>query len=158
MSVADTLYTAFQNRDYSTMQSCYHEEAEFQDPAFGKLSALQTKAMWHMLCKRANDLKISYQVLTQTDTKITVRWIAEYTYSNMGHFVQNEITATLELKDGLIYRHSDEFSLWKWSRQALGLTGWYLGWTPLMRKTIRRTVLRSLQQFIDKNEAYQPKD
>ena len=32
-------YTAFQNLDYKTMQSCYHPDAVFNDPAFGLLDA-----------------------------------------------------------------------------------------------------------------------
>ncbi len=44
-------YTAFQQRDYKTMQDCYHEEAVFLDPVFEDLNATEVKYMWEMLCK-----------------------------------------------------------------------------------------------------------
>jgi limonene-1,2-epoxide hydrolase len=42
-------YTAFQKLDYATMQSCYSDDAVFNDPAFGLLDATETRAMWEML-------------------------------------------------------------------------------------------------------------
>jgi ketosteroid isomerase-like protein len=154
MSCIQSFYEAFQKRDFETMQNCYAPDAMFEDPAFGPLSTKQTKAMWHMLCKRATDLKITFEILSESETQAKAKWIAEYTYATEGTFVHNEINATFELKDGKIFRHKDEFSIWKWSRQALGLTGWYLGWTPILRKTIRRSVLSALSKFIEKNPMY----
>jgi len=154
MTCIETFYTAFQSRDFVAMQNCYTSDATFEDPAFGVLTAKQTQAMWHMLCKRATDLEITFEIISETEYSATAKWIAEYTYATEGTFVHNEIDATFELKEGKIFRHKDEFSIWKWSRQALGLTGWYLGWTPLLRKTIRRSVLSALNKFIEKNPQY----
>lgn len=154
MSCIQTFYKAFQRRDFAAMQNCYAPDATFEDPAFGLLSTKQTHAMWHMLCKRATDLEITFEILAETETSASAKWIAEYTYATEGTFIHNEINATFELIDGKILRHKDEFSIWKWSRQALGLTGWYLGWSPLLRKTIRRSVLDALQKFIAKNPQY----
>ncbi|TNE74317.1 nuclear transport factor 2 family protein [bacterium] len=153
--LATTFYSAFQKRDFAQMQSCYHKDATFKDPAFGPLNYLQAKAMWHMLCKRANDLSISFSILSSTHETVRVKWIANYTYTASNSKVKNEITATLTVKDGKIYTHVDEFSFWKWSRQALGFTGLYLGWTPLFRKVVRKTALKSLSAFIAKHPEYQ---
>ena len=32
--------------------------------------------------------------------------------------VNNDISATLEFKDGKIFRHRDSFDFWRWSRQS----------------------------------------
>lgn len=45
-------YDAFSKGDGETMASCYHPEAEFADPAFGKLSQQEVVAMWKMLLKK----------------------------------------------------------------------------------------------------------
>jgi len=45
-------------------------------------------------------------------------------------------------------RHEDRFSLWRWSRQALGPAGWLLGWSPLLRRRIRSGARRRLERHI----------
>jgi hypothetical protein len=47
------------------------------------------------------------------------------------------INSRFTLKDGLIHTQHDRFSMWKWSRQALGLQGLILGWTPHVRDKVR---------------------
>jgi hypothetical protein len=62
--------------------------------------------------------------------------------------VVNHIQANFVFKDGLIYRHRDTFSFWRWSRQALGLTGWLLGWTPWLQKQVRQTAMSGLRKYM----------
>ena len=50
-------------------------------------------------------------------------WTADYLFSKTGRQVFNEIHAEFEFKDGKIFRHHDTFDIWKWSRQALGISG-----------------------------------
>jgi hypothetical protein len=40
--------------------------------------------------------------------------------------VVNTIAAQFQFKNGLIIKHVDEFDLYKWSKQAFGVTGFYL--------------------------------
>lgn len=154
-NLARTFYEAFQKRDYARMQACYHKNATFEDPAFGKLNYKQTKAMWHMLCKRANDLSVEFSILDSSPERVVVQWIAHYTYTPNNSRVQNTIKATLIIKDGKIWQHTDRFNFWKWARQALGFTGLYLGWTPLFRNVVRKSVHKSLEAFIQKHPEYQ---
>jgi predicted negative regulator of RcsB-dependent stress response len=56
--------------------------------------------------------------------------------------VINRIRAEFFFKDGLIIRHTDDFDIWKWSKQALG-TGHLLGWTGYMQKKINENALHS---------------
>ena len=41
--------------------------------------------------------------------------------------------------------------MWKWSKQALGLPGFLLGWTPAMKKKIQENVNAKLDEFIEQN-------
>ena len=51
--IIESFYTAFKNNDKERMVSHYHPDAEFQDPAFGKLRGEQIKNMWRMLLDRS---------------------------------------------------------------------------------------------------------
>jgi len=61
----------------------------------------------------------------------------------------NDVRATFEFSaDGKIAEHTDDFSFWRWSRQALGAPGLLLGWTPLLRRATQRKARASLDQFL----------
>ena len=55
--------------------------------------------------------------------------------------------ARFEFRDEKIIRHRDSFDFWKWSRQALGLPGLLLGWSPYLRAKVARTAAKSLERF-----------
>lgn len=143
-------YQAFQKRDFATMQSCYHKEAQFSDPAFQNLNVQQVKAMWHMLCERGKDLEIVFEVLDDS----RVFWEANYSFSKSGRQVENKITASFIFKEGLIIKHTDDFDLWKWAGMAIGPVGSFLGWTPFMKTKIRKMAMSNLKQFISKHPEY----
>jgi len=50
--------------------------------------------------------------------------------------------------DGLIAEHDDAFSFHAWARQALGAQGLLLGWSPLLRSTVRRRARANLERFM----------
>ena len=54
----ERFYAAFNRRDGDAMAACYAPNATFVDPAFGRLDAEQTKAMWQMLTSQADDLTV----------------------------------------------------------------------------------------------------
>jgi hypothetical protein len=63
--------------------------------------------------------------------------------------VHNRIDARFEFDAaGLISRHVDRFNFWRWSRQALGLKGWLLGWTSLVRDKVRAQAAKNLALFL----------
>ena len=143
-------YTAFQRLDFATMQSCYHNEAVFNDPAFGLLDVHEVRAMWEMLCKRAKDFSLHYgntKVLDEEYT--TTNWTASYLFSKSGRRIVNKITAHMKFKDGLIVEHTDAFDIYRWCRQAFGLTGLLLGWTSFMHKKIQKQARAGLQKFMN---------
>lgn len=146
MSTIERFYTAFQDRDWAAMGACYHEEARFSDPVFPDLDAKEVRAMWKMLLTSGTDLRISYTVIEENATSGIVRWEAWYTFSRTKRPVYNIITSTIELKDGLIIHQTDVFDFWRWSRQALGLSGVLLGWSPLVRNKVRAIAASGLRK------------
>jgi hypothetical protein len=47
----------------------------------------------------------------------------------------------------LIIKHTDDFDIWNWSKQAFGFTGQLLGWTGFFQKKIQQQALASLQKY-----------
>ena len=147
--VIERFYTAFQQLDYAAMQSCYSDDILFNDPAFGILQGNDAKGMWAMLCKNAKNFSLSFSNIQLLDEEYaTCNWVATYTFSKTGRKVINNIKAHMRLQNGKIIEHADQFDIWKWSRQALGLAGWLLGWSGYMKNKIRVNAHKSLEKFI----------
>lgn len=143
-------YTAFQNRDYQTMNSCYSEDIVFNDPAFGLLRGDEVRAMWEMLCKNAKDFSLSFSNINLLDDEYaTCDWTAAYTFSASGRKVVNNIRAYMLIRDGKIIEHSDAFKLSKWAAQALGFKGALLGWTGFMKRKIQKSARGNLKRFME---------
>lgn len=141
-------YSSFRAGKYLEMQRFYHDGAEFSDPVFGTLMSDEVKAMWQMLLTRSKDLKIEFSNVDATEAMGKCHWEAWYTFSKTGRPVHNIINASFEFKNAQIYRHHDSFSLWNWSRQALGPTGLLLGWTPWIQEKIKATARESLSAYL----------
>jgi ketosteroid isomerase-like protein len=144
-------YTAFQQLDYATMQKCYADGIIFNDPAFGILQGAEAKAMWEMLCKNAKEFSLTFSNIQLLDEEYaTCNWVATYTFSKTGRKVVNHIKAHLRIQDGKITEHTDQFDIWKWSRQALGTPGLLLGWSGYLKNKIHQNARQSLEKFMAK--------
>lgn len=139
-------YTAFKNLDAETMVSCYHDDIEFEDPAFGKLKGEHAKNMWRMLCQNATDITVTFDSITEN----SAHWEAIYSFSQTGKRVHNKIDAKFEFKDGLIIKHSDDFDIHSWAKQAMGFKGLLLGKTALFKKKLNQTTSSLLAKFESK--------
>lgn len=148
MSVLVRFYTAFTQRDWSTMGACYAEDARFSDPVFPDLDAAGVRAMWRMLLTSGTDLRVTFKVLDETPLRAVCAWEAFYTFSKTGRKVHNVIRSEFGLRDGLILRQRDHFDLWRWSRQALGASGWLLGWSSIVRNKVQATAAASLRKVM----------
>jgi len=142
-------YTAFQHRDYAAMQDLYHDDAEFHDPVFQKLTSKEVKAMWQMLLSAAKDLSISFADVKVDGASGSCRWEACYTFGSTRRQVNNIVRATFVFNDGKIVRHCDDFNLWRWTMMALGISGVLLGWFPWVQNKIRHTAQDKLRKFMD---------
>jgi ketosteroid isomerase-like protein len=141
-------YTCFQKLDGKGMSACYAPDIVFSDPVFPRLAGGEAGAMWQMLAGRARDFKLTFRDVEADDARGSAHWEATYLFSKTGRMVTNVIDADFEFRDGRIVRHSDHFDFWRWSRQALGLPGIVLGWSPIIRNAVRREARKGLEQFI----------
>jgi ketosteroid isomerase-like protein len=141
--IIESFYRAFQRRDAEAMAALYRDDVRFSDPAFGPLDGEHARNMWRMLAERATDLELEFSNVTDS----SAHWEARYTFSQTGRKVHNIIDARFEFKDGKIARHDDVFDFWRWSRQALGVPGLILGWSPLLQNAVRKKALAGLAAF-----------
>ncbi|WP_310556572.1 nuclear transport factor 2 family protein [Flavobacterium sp.] len=144
-------YTAFGKNDIQKMSECYHKNIEFQDPAFGVLNKNEPVAMWKMLLEKGKgNIQIDFFDVKANEKTGSAIWVANYIFSQTGRKVVNKIDAKFEFEDGLIIKHTDNFDIYKWSKQALGLKGFLLGWTNFMKNKIQEGAKKSLKNYIEK--------
>jgi ketosteroid isomerase-like protein len=143
-------YTSFAAADAEGMVSCYANDIQFEDPAFGPLKGNDAKNMWRMLLKTPG-IKITVNNIKADEKTGSADWVAEYTFSLTGRKVINKVSAQFEFANGKITRHTDHFSFWKWAAQAFGIKGILLGWTPLMKNKVRQRALARLRKFAPSN-------
>lgn len=153
----ERLYRAFANLDGLAMQACYAEKARFEDEVFALAGGRQIGAMWRMLCENARMRGIASWRLELGEVRTSAargraQWEVHYRFGSKGRKVHNKVQAEFEFDDaGLIVRHRDRFSFWRWAMQALGTPGLLLGWTGWLRSRVRRQAAQQLQRYLEKN-------
>jgi hypothetical protein len=150
-------YTAFAALDADTMASCYAEDATFTDPAFSLFNRRDIGGMWHMLCaatqaKNRQDWRLEFRDVQADNTAGRAHWEAHYRFSVSNRLVHNIIEAEFTFNpEGLIASHKDSFDFWRWSRQALGMGGWVLGWSERFRKQVKTQTHAALTNYLAKH-------
>ncbi|MBL8682464.1 MAG: nuclear transport factor 2 family protein [Myxococcales bacterium] len=142
-------YECFSKRDAAGMVKHYAPDVTFTDSAFVGLRGAEARGMWRMLCERGADLRVEYRDVSADDKTGKAHWDAYYTFSKTGRKVINRIDASFRFENGKIIEHRDSFDFWVWSRQALGLPGYLLGWGPLqgvVQKNAKKELLRYLEK------------
>lgn len=140
-------YQAFQRLDAEAMVACYSEDITFSDPVFGTLRGQDVGDMWRMLTTRAKDFSLTFDHVQANPDSASAHWVARYLFSQTGRTVVNDIQARFVIRDGLILQHDDSFDFWRWSRQALGLPGLFLGWSPWLQDKVCRHAFKGLRGF-----------
>ena len=149
-ALIERFYSSFQLLDGDGMAQCYHENIEFSDPVFPKLTGSDVGAMWKMLCSKAQGFELMLIDAQADDTIGRAHWEAKYIFSSTHRKVHNKIDASFRFKDRKIIKHHDRFSFWKWSYMALGPVGLMLGWSPVLKNKVRRQAATNLERFINK--------
>lgn len=150
--LVNKFYKAFSSGDYKGMADCYHKDIVFEDPAFGVLKGNRAAKMWEMLLtQNKGSLKITYDTIQTRLENGSAHWTAQYTFGAKNRKVTNVVYANFKFKEGKIVAHTDVFDVWRWSQQALGLSGYVLGWTPFMKNKIQKTAQNKLDKFIQKS-------
>lgn len=149
LALIQSFYAAFAERDAQRMAACYAPDVAFSDPVFPELHGDQAGAMWAMLCAAGKDLQIRLERAQADDRAGSATWHADYTFST-GRTVHNVVDAQFTFRDGLIATHADRFDFWRWSRMALGPTGLFLGWTPMLRRKVQQRAAAQLARATEK--------
>ena len=144
----ERFYAAFAARDGERMATCYSEDVTFSDPVFPHLRGVEAGGMWRFLTGRSANLRVELHEHEADDSRGSAHWIAHYTFTQTGRAVVNDVRARFRFADGLIVEHRDDFNFHRWASQALGLTGTLLGWTPMLRKGVRRQAREGLDRFL----------
>lgn len=152
-ALLERFYAAFAERDHKGMSACYHPSVSFRDPIF-KLQGGQVSAMWHMLCEAGKEMRIEASGIQAADGRGRARWVATYPFSATGRKVVNAVDSRFTFRDGLILDERDDFSFWRWSAQALGATGLFLGWMPRLLQTVQEKANANLQKFMADHPEY----
>ena len=149
----ERFYAAFAKLDSDTMQKCYAPNAKFDDEVFSLNGQREIGGMWRMLCETTKAKGMAHWKLEVSKiTNHSAHWDAHYLFSSTGRLVLNRIDAEFEFDaQGLIVKHRDHFDFWTWSRQALGLPGLLLGWSPFLRSKVRATAAGNLNKFLAKH-------
>ena len=142
----ERFYRAFARRDWAGMAACYHPAVHFTDEVFD-LRGADAGLMWRMLCTNGRDLRLEFSAISADEQSGRAHWDARYTFSATGRKVLNRIDASFAFRDGLIVRHVDRYDFWRWSRQALGLPGWLLRWSGLLRHKVSAKAAAGLKAF-----------
>ncbi len=155
MNIIEKFYESFTKLDAKGMCECYHPNASFEDPAFGKLKGKDICHMWTMLCEsqKGTDFKISFGDIEYSENNGSANWEAWYVFSKTGRNIHNKIHAEFLLKDGLIAEHRDHFDLYRWSRQAFGVTGFLIGWSGYFKNKLQDTTNKLLSKHKAKKES-----
>lgn len=149
-------YAAFARLDADAMAACYAPDAQFDDEVFSLRGHESISGMWRMLCeatqaKNRDDWKLACRSIEANSTTGKAHWEANYRFSASTRKVHNAINSEFEFNDaGLITRHRDRFDFWGWSRQALGVPGLVLGWTPFFRRMVRTQAAANLDKYLAK--------
>ncbi|CAG4899002.1 nuclear transport factor 2 family protein [Paraburkholderia gardini] len=146
-ALIERFYQAFQQLDAETMSACYAEDVVFGDPVFGELRGSEAGDMWRMLTQRAQDFSVSFNQVDADETSGSAKWIARYMFTQSGRPVVNHVQSRFRFSGGLIVEQRDTFDLWGWTRQALGIKGTLLGWTPFVQGAIRNQARRGLDAW-----------
>lgn len=145
-------YEAFAKSEAAGMNACYSNDIVFFDPVFELLEGAEVRNMWDMLCRNAKDFSLKFSnIIDQGEGYYTCDWVAHYTFSANGRKVINKVRANMKIIDGKIIEHSDAFSLHRWAAQALGFSGWLLGWNSLYQRQIKIKAKRRLLDYMEGN-------
>jgi ketosteroid isomerase-like protein len=144
--IINTFYSSFHRHDAEAMAALYAPNAVFTDDVFGELRGADIGNMWRMLLTKT-DVEVVCSHVVADERSGTAQWVATYTFTKTGRKVVNRVAASFVFENGQIVRHADVFDFWKWSRQALGVSGWLLGWSPVLKSAVRKQALDGLRRF-----------
>ncbi|RPA97285.1 hypothetical protein L873DRAFT_1810109 [Choiromyces venosus 120613-1] len=160
--LVDEYIAAYREMDYEKLTNLWHPEYTFADPAFPNLDTTRSRAMFHMFITNRDKNKMVVTHITpavasdtQENTYVTT-YTCDYLYGAAP--VHNEIRATIELKDGKIWRQVDEFPLAAWAKQSLGMVGTALNVVGMLDGVVKKKAAEKLDVWCAQNEEFKWKE
>lgn len=144
-----SFYDAFSRLDAEAMVACYDDNVWFADPAFGPLRGNRAKNMWRMLIasQKNKDFRVKAYDIQCDDRVGSATWEATYSFGAKNRKVHNIIRARFKIYNGKIISHLDEFNVHRWASQAMGLSGWLIGWTTFFRGKLNKQTKALLDRY-----------
>jgi hypothetical protein len=146
----ERFYKAFAALDAKAMAECLANDVQFEDEVFALRGKTHVGGMWAMLCTAVKKSgRTDWKLEVSQVTERSAHWEPHYRFAQTGRLVHNVIDAEFDFdSQGLIKHHRDRFDFWRWSRQALGLSGVLFGWSGWLRGKVRRAATRSLAKHL----------
>lgn len=112
----------------------------------------EVSGMWASLCTSATDLRVTLVSVSAGDAEGAAHWEAWYAFGPQKRPVHNVIHAQFRFDHGRVVEHVDSFDFWRWSRQALGVVGLLLGWSPWLRTKVQAQARKGLDGYLARQQ------
>ena len=122
--LVEQLYSSLNRHDYRAMATCYHPAAGFRDIAFDLKGRDQIRAMWQMICN--GHIHSAFEIVRADEATAVAKLVDEYTFTDTGRRVRNQIESRFRFQDGLIIDHRDSCDARVWATAAVGGIGGFL--------------------------------
>jgi ketosteroid isomerase-like protein len=147
IDLLERFYTAVQRSDIAAVRTCYSPNVLYSDPVFGELRGDRAVIRWQMIFSREAPLQMSFSDLAADHTTGSGRWEARITSTRTGREVRMVIDSRFRFAGGRILEHRDTFSVYRWSKMALGPAVRLAGWTTPLRSMLQRETAAMLDRF-----------
>ena len=142
--IAIKFYDAFSAANIDVLKQLYDKKLIFNDNIFVNLDYNETISMWSSLLVGNKNMSIKYEIKKYSEKYVEVEWIADYLFTSTNRNVKNIILAKMEIDQGKIINHTDNFDFYKWSQMAFGITGALIGWTSFFKNKVRTEAYNKL--------------
>lgn len=141
------LFDRLAARDAEGAARCYHRDIFFTDPLFPRVRGDDVRALWVMMFDDVEELRVTLSEVSADQDGGRAAWTATYRLGANGRRMSTSGRSLFAFRDGLVCRHYDHFSLWRWCAAALGPAGAALGWFGPFRWAVRQSFARRFDRF-----------
>ena len=145
--IVEQFYAALNAKDLLTLRSLYHPKAEYNDEIFS-LNYKEILALWYSSMQPEMELVAEVHSIDQQKESIVTHWTISYTIASINKRITLDEVGRFEFQDGLIIRHTDEYSFYRWCAQAFGVAGMLASWSKWLRKKVRNQAYSSINANI----------
>lgn len=97
--------------------------------------------------QKRKSFKVIVSDIECNDSEGSAKWEAIYTFGSKKRKVHNKIKARFKLQDSKIIAYLDEFNVHQSATQAVGFSGWVIGWSAYFKKKLGLQTNALLNRF-----------